>query len=92
MRLWGLFFVSSGSFIHHVSLFASSLASVNASANASASAGAGARRWNAMCVLQHVVEGMRCAIRKVSLWMARGVSVGMGCEGDLVCHRLGGGD
>ena len=35
---------------------------------------------------------MLCAIRRVSLRVARGALVGVGCEGDLVCHRLGGGD
>ena len=86
-----MFFVSSGSFIHYVNLFAYSFASVNANANASASAGAsaGARRWNAMCVLQHVVEGMRCAIRKVSLRVAQGGGPGEVCGSDLVCSRLG---
>ena len=32
-----------------------------------------------------------CAIRKVSLRVARGVLAGVGRGGDLVCRRLGGG-
>ena len=39
-----------------------------------------------------LVEGVLCAIRMFSLRVARGVLVGEGCEGDLVCHRLGSGD
>ena len=49
------------------------------------------RQWNAMCALLSVVERVLCAIRKVSLWMARGRWSGGVCGDDLVCRCLGGG-
>lgn len=35
------------------------------------------------------VDGVRCAIRKDSLWVARGKWAGGVCGGDLVCRCLG---
>jgi hypothetical protein len=35
------------------------------------------------------VDGVRCAIRKVSLWVARGGGPGEVCSGDWVCRCLG---
>lgn len=48
------------------------------------------RRWHTRSCTYVFVDGVRCAIRKDSLWVAWGRWSGGVCGGNQVCHRLGG--